>query len=265
MPDPATGKPTLKYAGISRQKRWCGLLFDDPGNEEICAVYPAVEQTRGGRPQHSYWSVQHENVLLLQRIAQRASGQLGSYSTGRLGMRFEGPGLDKIEEDGWIFASNGKVFVGAKFLDGGHQWDEAQVEAAPANFTGPGDTTRILLHAGDLATHGSFARFRETLRANPLVVTADRTDYRFGAGGEHLEMSRYDATSPERFTLPRINGTPVDLRPPATYQSPYLNGRFGSDRNSVTVGPVTRVLDFSEHDDNIMRGASCLESGLIGP
>ena len=88
MADPATGKPTLKYAGISRQKRWCGMLFDDPGSKEICAVYPVVEQTRGGRPQHSYWSVQHENVLILQRIARRASGQLGSYSTGKIGTLF---------------------------------------------------------------------------------------------------------------------------------------------------------------------------------
>jgi len=246
MSDPTTGKPTLKYAGISRQKRWCGMLFDDPSAGKVSAVYPVVEKTRGGRPQHSYWSVQHENVLLLQRIARQESGRLGSYSTGTLGMRFEGPGLETIEEEGWIFAGNGKAFVGVKFLDGGHQWDEARVEASPAKFTGPADTTRILLHAGDLTRYGSFARFRETLRSNPLAVTADKVDYRFGAGEQRLEMTRYDAASPETFTLPRIQGTTIDLRPPATYQSPYLNAPFGSDRIVVTVGPITRVLDLSE-------------------
>ncbi len=250
MTDPETGDPVLKYAGISRQKRWCGMLFDDSDDEKICAVYPIVEQTRGGRPQHSFWSVQHDNVLLLQRIARRASGHLGSYSTGTLGIRFEGPGLETVEEEGWIFASNGQAFVGVKFLDGGHQWAEVRVEAAPASFTGPGDTSRILLHAGDLSSHGSFARFRETLCSNPLAVTAEKVDYRFGgAGEEHLEMTRYEAESPERFALPCINGNPVDLRPEATYQSPYLNGEFGNDRISVTVGPVRRILDFSEQDD----------------
>jgi hypothetical protein len=144
------------------------------------------------------------------------------------------------------FAGNGKAFIGVKFLDGGHQWDEAQGEATPANFTGPGDTTRILLRAGDLTCHRSFACFRETLRADSLMVTADKVDYRFGAGEEHLEMTPYDAASPESFTLPRINETPVDLRPSATYHSPYLNGKFGSDRISATVGPVARILDFSE-------------------
>jgi len=32
--------------------------------------------------------------------------------------------MKKMEEAGWIFASNGKAFVGVKFLDGGYQWDE---------------------------------------------------------------------------------------------------------------------------------------------
>jgi hypothetical protein len=163
-------------------------------------------------------------------------------------MRFEGADLQKIEEHGWIFATNGKAFVGVKFLDGGYQWDDKQEEVFPASHTGPGDTTRILLHAGDVSSHGSFARFREMLHSNPLVVTTDTVDYRFTAEKGHLEMNRYDAASPEKFSLPRINGKTVDLHPPAAFQSPYLNGEFGSARISVTVGPVKRVLDFSEQE-----------------
>lgn len=129
-------------------------------------------------------------------------------------MRFEGADLQEVEEDGWIFATNSKAYVGVKFLDGPYQWDDKRVEAFPANFAGPGDTTRILLHAGDAATHGSFEQSREKLRSNPLVVTADKVDYRFGGGRERSEMSPYHPTSPESSALPRINGTPVDLRPP---------------------------------------------------
>jgi hypothetical protein len=245
--DPETGALTLKYAGISRQKRCCGLLFADPASAKISEVYPAVEHIGGGRSQHSFWSVQHENVLLLQRIARHGKSTLGSYNTGKLGMRFDGADLEKVEEDDWIFATNGKAFVGVKFLDGTYQWDAKRVEANPANFTGPGDTSRILLHAGDVASYGSFARFRETVRANPLQVTAEQVDYRFGM--QRIEMNRYDPAAPEKFALPRINGAPVDLRPATTYQSPYLNGAFGGDRITVTVGPVTRVLDFSEQGD----------------
>jgi hypothetical protein len=58
-------------------------------------------------------------------------------------------------------------------------------------------------------------------------------------------MDRYDARSPQSFTLPRINGKPLDLHPAAAYESPFLKGDFGGDRFEITVGPLKWVLDFS--------------------
>jgi len=246
MPDPGTGKPILKYAPISRQKRWCGVLFDDPASEEVCAVYPVIEKTRGGRPQHPHWSVQHRNVLLVQRIAPQRPGRIGSYSTGRMSIRFDGQALKLTEEDAWIFATNGKTFVGVKFLDGAHQWDETRREAGPADFDRATDKSRILLHAGEVTSHGAFARFRAALLANRLSVRSDKVAYQFGPARTRLEVTLFDGEHLDRFALPRVNGKPIDLRPPTTYQSPYLNGAFGSDKIMVTVGPVTQVLDFSE-------------------
>jgi len=246
MPDPKTGAPTLKYSGISRQNRSCGMLFADPSSPEICAVSAVIEHGSGGRPQHSFWSVQHENVLILQRIAPMGRSTLGSYSTGTVGIGFAGKALKKVEEDGWIFASNGKAFVGVKFLDGGYQWDAKQAVATPANFKQATDKSRILLHAGDIASHGSFDKFKADVLACRLNVTPDKVDYQFGPGTNHLEVTLYDAKAFDRFTLPLINGKTVDLRPSKTYQSPYLNGDFGSDKISVTVGPIKRLLDFAE-------------------
>ena len=246
MPDPKTGAPTLKYSGISRQNRSCGMLFDDPSSPEICAVSAVIEHGSGGRPQHSFWSVQHENVLILQRIAPMGRSTLGSYSTGTVGIGFAGKALKKVEEDGWIFASNGKAFVGVKFLDGGYQWDAKQAVATPANFKQATDKSRILLHAGDIASHGSFDKFKADVLACRLNVTPDKVDYQFGPATNHLEVTLYDAKAFDRFTLPLINGKTVDLRPAKTYQSPYLNGDFGSDKIAVTVGPIKRLLDFAE-------------------
>lgn len=47
---------------------------------------------------------------------------------------------------------------------------------------------------------------------------------------------------------PRLmaGGKPVDLRPEMTYQSPYLNGAFGDDRITVTVGPIRQIYDFGK-------------------
>lgn len=235
--------PTLEYSGISKQKCWCSLLFHDPSSPTVGSIDTVIEKTGGGRPQHSFWSVQHENVLILQRIASSENG--GSYSTGKISICFDAPRLQIIEEAGWIFASNGKAFAGVKFLDGGHKWDKTRTIASPAKFTGPADTGRILLHAGDLTIHGSFTRFRKILRACPLVVTADKVDYRSGEGSQHIEMFRYDVAARNSFSLPRINGTPIDLHPAAVYQGPFLNGVSNSDRITVTVGPVRQILDFA--------------------
>lgn len=242
-PDPKTGKAASIYAGISRQNRTCGMLFDDPASNEICSVHSVIEHPSGGRPQHSFWSVQHENVIILQRIAP--DPLMGSYSTGTVGVGFEGKALKKVEKDGWIFASNGKAFVGVKFVDGAYRWDKQGELATPAHFDKAKDQSRILLHAGDITAHESFEKFQATVLACRLNVTPEKVDYRFGPTDNRVEVNRYDPRTPDRFALPLINGKPSDLHPPATYHSPYLDADFSSDRITVTVGPLKRVLDFS--------------------
>ncbi len=139
---------------------------------------PAViEHDRGGRPQHPFWSVQHENVLILQRIAP--DKLMGSYSTGTVGIGFTGKALKKVEKDGWIFASNGKAFIGVKFLDGVYQWDQNHEVAIPAHFKAATDPSRILLHSGDIISDGTFEKFQATVLTNPLKVSANQVDYHF--------------------------------------------------------------------------------------
>lgn len=236
--------PAIEYTGISKQNRACGLLFDDPTADTISQIYPYYEHPGGGRPQHSIWSVQHENVLIVQRINRVGKGHPGSYNTGRLGIRFDGKNLTKIEESSWIFSNQGKAFAAVKFLDGNSVWDETRTLAKLEKFQNETDTTRILIHAGDLTTHESFDAFRKAILSHPLQVSPDKVDYQFGKN--RIEMNRYDAKSPDSFVLPLINGQPIDLQPKAVYESPFLNGQFNDDKIQITVGSVKRVLDFSE-------------------
>lgn len=235
--------PAIEYTGISRQNRACGLLFENPASPAISQIHPVAEHTGGGRSQHSLWSVHHENVLLVQRIACVGKGFPGSYHTGKLGIRFDGADLTISEQGGWIFASLGKAFATVKFLDGGHVWDAEKSLANPAGPTSEKDTTRILLHAGDITSHQSFENFRTAVLAHPLKVTADQVDYRLGKN--HLVATRYDARKPSEFKLPFINGQSIDLDQDMVYQSPFLNGKAGGDQFTVTVGPLRRMFDFS--------------------
>ena len=245
LPDPESERKAVwKYSGISRQNRWCGMLFDHPASDGISAVYPVIGKTRGGRPQHPFWSVQHENVLLLQRIAPQTRQRMGSYSTGAISIRFDGPDLERVEEGGWIFSSDGKAFVAVRFIDGPYRWLEGQAEAAPAEFDQSTDTSRVLMHAGDVSTHSSFEQFRQQVSSSRLTVSPKKVDYEYGAGKARLGVTLFSVENPEDFQLPEVNGMPIDLRPAATWQSPYLNGKFGSEVITVTVGPIRQVLDF---------------------
>jgi hypothetical protein len=71
--------------------------------------------------------------------------------------------------------------------------------------------------------------------------------YQAGEKSPMLEMFRYDfLTKGKSFELPKINGRTLNLKPNMTCQSPYLNGRFGEDRITVTVGPIKQIYDFGK-------------------
>lgn len=253
LQDPTLTNPDLesergadwKYSGISRQNRSFGMLFDDPASDTVSEVYPVIDKTGGGRPQHSFWSAQHENVLILQRIAPQTRKRMGSYNTGSISIRYDGPALKHVEENGWIFSSNGKAFLAVKFLDGGHKWIEDAKEAGPVKFDHSTDSSRVLMHAGDLTAHASFDHFRKQVQSSRLAVAPDKVDYEYGPAKTRLAVTLFDVENPEAFKLPEVNGKPIDMRPPVTWQSPYLNGRFGSEKVTVTAGSVKQVLDFS--------------------
>ena len=118
-------------------------------------------------------------------------------------------------------------------------------ETTPADFNIATDRSGILIHAGDITTHQSFERFRNGVLAARLIVNPNGVEYQFGPAPICLAATAFDVDHPAGFTLPTVDGKSIDLRPSTTWQSPYLNGRFGSDKISVTVGPVKQVLDLS--------------------
>ena len=246
----------LKYGGISRQNRWCGILFDHPiarqtkipasnhrAYDELCAIFPEIKKTRGGRPQHPQWSFQHQEVLLIQRIDEHKT--MGSYSTGQMSIRFHGFRLEKVERDGWIFASNELAYAAVKFLDSGYQWDSSGELASPKEGNGTPSSTRVILHAGDCDQYPSFAAFQESILENQLEIKTNKITYQYGKDRTQIEWWRYDPHKYKRFKLPKVNRQQIDLRPDWTFDSPYMKCRYQHDKVYVRVGPIKKVYDFS--------------------
>ena len=238
----ATAAGTHGYMGISRQKRWCGVIFEDDG---FSAIYPELEKLPGGRPQHPYWSFQHENVLLIQRITPDRK-KLGSYNTGWIGIRMAGEGLRKVERKGWIFVEKSMGYVAVRFLDSDYRWDENGGLVIPQDHNKATSGARILMISGGAGSDGDFQKFQDAVMATPLEVTPERVSVRAGGRNRGIQVYPYDARNAATFKFPKVDGEPCNFRPPRTFESPYLKSAFGSARILVEVGPVKQVYDF-EH------------------
>jgi hypothetical protein len=244
LQNPALAFPdgTLRYSGISRQDRWCGVIFQ---NENFSAIYPELQKLPGGRAQHPFWSFQHENVLLIQRILPDRN-KLGSYNTGWIGIRVSGKDMEMAERDGWIFVEKGHGYAAVRFLDSDYNWDDTGRLAIPKAHDMKTSASRIAMITGDLETHGDFGKFQETILATPITVSPEAVTIRGGIAGADIRFPSYDPRQPAAFTLPETNGKPLDLRTANTFLSPYLRGKFGSPRISVKVGPIRQTYDFAK-------------------
>jgi len=92
--------PRASYSAISSQNRWSGMVFDDRARSRII---PHPEPTRPGstRTHDAYWSVQHRNVMIVQKTKK------AKYMRA---MRvFVSPGLERVERDGRVFVSDGRA------------------------------------------------------------------------------------------------------------------------------------------------------------
>ena len=240
---PEGGKPDSVYAGISRQKRWCGVLFEADEIKDVCAVFPKIEKARGGRSQHPYWSAQHKEVILLERVLPQTKTTLGSYSTAHISMVFDGKIIEKNEQRGWIFVKFKKGYTAVKFLDGNYQWDASGKEAIPENFNIKTDRQRILLHACGISDFKNFKDFQKYILQNPLEVTEGSVSYKFNSNT--IKATVLNTHDLESYRLPQVNGQEIELQPKKVWSSPFMNADFGSDKISINVGEVKQIIDFS--------------------
>lgn len=255
--------PSHKYLGISRQNRWVGMLFDNPDiimagsgksaskENEVSAIFPyyevpKVNGKRKGRPQNSIWSFQHEDVMVVQRIPPQKG--MGSYNTNIVGMKFYGDRLSKVEEDGWVFATDGKTFAAVKLLDGEPEWRKTEKPRTildPKGFK-PVDATRYLLHSGDINAYGSFEEFRSAIRANKLEVSDSTVRYTPGPDRPLITVNKFQPQAYKSFQEPTVDGKKIDLQPEWIYRSPYINGHRNDDLVMITVGPIKEVYDLGD-------------------
>jgi hypothetical protein len=220
--------PRIRYAKISSQKRWSGMLLHNPGVDLVSAVYPFPEE-KGNRPEYAYWNFQYKNIMILQKMPM-------AYATGDMRVQFT-VGLATIERDGWVFAHNetfmGNAYVAVRPAYDGYTWNSRKDMIILRNQWAP-----IIFHAGDVDEFGSFDNFVEQVLAGDL--NADSRGNKF----EYKGPNQPKITFYTNYKLPDVDGKSIDLRPLHCYTSPYMNSEWGSNKIIVQVGPYNTIYDF---------------------
>ena len=104
-------------------------------------------------------------------------------------------------------------------------------------------------HAADAATYGSAENFTQQILAAPLSVDSTRSHVELSWRGRTFGFTPGPSTWKGQWTLPTLNGEPVDIDPPFVYRSPHLNAALDSRVVTASYATYTQVYNFS--DDTI--------------
>ena len=81
------------------------------------------------------------------------------------------------------------------------------------------------------------------------TVSADRSSVSFGWRGHKFEFIPGPSTWQGNWSLPTIDGKPIDIDPPFVYSSPHMSAKLDSDVVTASYGDYQLRYDFG--DDTI--------------
>ncbi len=232
--------PNAAYTLIATQSLWAGAVM--PSRDDVSARIIAAPIDANGDGSHfdAFWGVQDKSAMILQktRHAQHVSGMRIYFS----------PGLERLERDGWIFATNGMAYAGVYVAWGGYRLigEHAVLEDAESPF---------ILQMGTIEEFGSFHGFIDAVLRAPLDVDQGRIVYHGPGSGEltffYQLRSGSDARRLGRYILPEVDGVPIEFEGAAAYSSPFLRGEWGEPQIEVRLGKHRAVFDFEV--DRVLR------------
>jgi hypothetical protein len=216
------GKPArFAYAPLGR---WSGVIFRDGS-----AVY--LEAYTGEK-----WNVQSKDVMVAQRYRN-------SYYKGDARVDLVGS-LDVVERDGWVFADNDDAYAAVRIVKGGYYWNEP----AHHRLYLEDQYSPILIQTGRKAVYGTFENFQKAILDAPLTLTETTLDYT-GPNSYRIEFfqAKDSGENPYPETLPKIDGTELDLNLKYNYSSPYMQCQTGSDVVTTRYGSRRWEYDFAKN------------------
>ena len=232
-------RPKEDWTAISSQNRWEGVIFAGHPTARIFAQ--ALTPARGS-VYNANWSVQKHGVLIVQRLkTSNAKGQRIWCDAA----------LRRVEHDGWIFAEAPQAYAAVRVVSGPSAWEADTVEQHHSKKGGPSqgawlkcqdEFTPVIIEVVRKGDCADFADFQRATLANPLRWEQGRLEYTSRLNSATLTLFA-DYSHP-----PLVDGQPVDYAPQRVFDSPFLQGDFGSGIVTVQKGKRQLHLDFNGAD-----------------
>lgn len=239
-------RPWQDWLGVSSQNRWNGVVF---GGHDTARIF--TQRPYPGNNKSVYneeWGVQHQGVMVLQRLTQARS------ATGQ--MIWFDFSLRREEQDGWIFVEAPDAFAAVRVVQGGWEWQPDTLE----QHRNGSDLTvgewavlndqfsPIIMEVARKRDYVDFDAFKSEILGNGLAWDGTRLDY--SSAGYETTLTHFADES----ALPQIDGVPLDFTPTKAYESPYLQGDFGSGAIVIDYGDdrtIHGVTPFADDDDTV--------------
>jgi hypothetical protein len=230
--------PLDAWTNISSQNRWEGVIF--AGNR-TARIFVQPEAADGKHYYNASWSVQNKGVMIVQRLrtAQKAKGQRIWFDAS----------LNREERDGWIFADAPQAYAAVRIVNGDNRWESDSSRQRPGKKVDHemgqwlkcvDDFSPIIIEVARKSDFPDFREFQESILANPLRWQNQTLDYR--SNFHQTALTFYaDYSKP-----PLVDGVPVNYAPKKAYDSPYIQGDFGSGVVTLWNGEQKQVLDFND-------------------
>lgn len=199
---------------------WNGIVFPDGAG-----LFPDCYM--------GYFSFQHENVFIFQRNEkdQQKTPTMIKIS----------PGLESVEENGWVFVINGDAYVGIKALTGSLTWEEdGKGDTTYRRLVSEVMTSPVLIEAGDKDEFGSFDAFKAAVQANTLTFKDNKVEY---SGPKQPKIEFFPESTGQ---VSKVDGKPWSPDPAYVYSGPFMQRKEGESIVTVTVGGKKAIYDFDK-------------------
>lgn len=215
-----------RWIPFSRQNQWSGLTLVGPGRPQYVFARPLLS----GKNRSSYndlWGVQSYGTQIVQKIPKPLSRNVGRMAV------WLSDDLQTERYGEWTITTWGDSYVAFRPAFGDIDRSSLRDRLVMSDDTAP-----VIIQAASKWEFPDLGAFKSALRSATLEVQNEYVRFRgLGKAGTLTFFYRSDR-------VPEIDGLPLNLSPPFSFDSPFLTGRWGEGVVTIRYGQQELVRSF---------------------